>query len=96
MDIVTATSKVDRLLDILQTCPFRYASPVEQATFRFGYLDRRVRHKSGTGSPIPSANPYIIKENTHTAGVAEMEDAPGLGPGGLLPVGVRVPPPAPQ
>ena len=25
-----------------------------------------------------------------------MEDAPGLGPGGLLPVGVRVPPPAPR
>ncbi len=29
-----------------------------------------------------------------TAGVAELEDAPGLGPGGRKPVGVRVPPPA--
>ena len=29
------------------------------------------------------------------AGVAELGDAPGLGPGGLTAVGVRVPPPAP-
>src|SRR6476469_7651284 len=29
-----------------------------------------------------------------SAGVAELEYAPGLGPGGLRPVGVRVPPPA--
>ena len=29
------------------------------------------------------------------AGVAELGDASGLGPGGLTAVGVRVPPPAP-
>src|SRR5918997_3121008 len=31
---------------------------------------------------------------TAQAGVAELADAPGLGPGGLTPLGVRVPPPA--
>src|SRR4029077_441579 len=58
---------------------------------------RPPRHRQRSGSPSPSTSSSYPRPSTIApghAGVAELADAPGLGPGGLRPLEVRLLSPA--